>query len=91
MTKQELTRKLAEETGMPLSTTKMFLESFRDVITELVINKEEIDFYSLFRINYVSYKERLVRNPRTNEKILAPAKTTAKIKLSKKITNQIKH
>lgn len=88
MNKQQLTNRLAKETGMPLSTTKMFLETFRDVIEDSIEKQEPIDFYGAFKIDFVKVNDKNGRNPQTGESMFIPGGIKPKIKLFKKLTKK---
>lgn len=88
MNKAELTNRLAKETGMPLSTTKMFLETFRDVVEKAIEEQEYIDFFGVFKIDFVKSNPREGRNPRTGDVVHIPGGTKARIKLYKKLSRK---
>ena len=66
MNKAELTNRLAKETGMPLSTTKMFLETFREVVEKSIEEQEYIDFFGVFKIDFVKSNRPWVSRPAVN-------------------------
>jgi len=88
MNKAELTNRLAKETGMPLSTTKMFLETFREVVQDSIEKQEEIDFAMLFKLDYVKVNPREGRNPRTGDVVYIPGGIKPRLKLVKKLSQR---
>lgn len=75
MTKKELIAKISEIMNATKKQTELFFSTFEDVVRETVREKKEgIQFLDFFKIICKLRDERSVRNPRTGEIIISPAK-----------------
>lgn len=67
MKKQEFVRKVADEAGLPLATTKVFMSAFEDVFKKAVEDQERICFPSMFLLDFKKINPRKRFNPFKNE------------------------
>jgi DNA-binding protein HU-beta len=78
MTKQELSRKIAEATGLSQSEAKKSLDATLDTIEDSLKNGDKVTFVGFGSFSVADRKARKGRNPRTGEEIDIPASKTVK-------------
>ncbi len=83
MTKAQLVSTLAEKSGLSKKEVTNFFDTFNEVVYEEVKRNEECLIPGFGKMIKQKRKARKGRNPATGEEIQIPAKTVAKIKLSK--------
>ncbi|HDH91335.1 MAG TPA: HU family DNA-binding protein [Candidatus Aenigmarchaeota archaeon] len=89
MTKHELIRQVASETGLKQIEVEKVLNSFVATVTKKLVEdrKVRINGLGIFSVNRRS--KRTVRNPRTGEKITVPAKNVVRFKPAKVLSDSI--
>ena len=81
MVKVELIRKVSEETGKSQKDVKEILEKVEEVIKNTIVeNKEEVKLNGFMMLKPEFKASRLVRNPKTNEKIMSKEHYVVKVK-----------
>ncbi len=83
MTKAQLISTLAEESGLSKKEVTNFFDTFNEVVYKEVKRNEECLIPGFGKMIKQKRKARKGRNPATGEEIQIPAKTVAKLKLSK--------
>jgi DNA-binding protein HU-beta len=78
MTKQELSNKIAEVTGLSQSEAKKSLDATLAAIEDSLKNDEKVSFVGFGSFSVADRKARTGRNPRTGEEIDIPASRTVK-------------
>ncbi len=83
ITKAQLVSTLAEESGLSKKEVTNFFDTFNEVVYKEVKRNEECLIPGFGKMIKQKRKARKGRNPATGEEIQIPAKTVAKLKLSK--------
>jgi DNA-binding protein HU-beta len=78
MTKQELSHKIAEATGLTQSEAKKSLDATLAIIEDSLTRDEKVTFIGFGSFSTATRKARKGRNPRTGEEIDIPASKTVK-------------
>jgi DNA-binding protein HU-beta len=78
MTKQELSHKIAEATGLSRSDAKKSLDATLAAIEASLKNDEKVTFVGFGSFSTTTRKARKGRNPRTGKEIDIPASKTVK-------------
>jgi DNA-binding protein HU-beta len=78
MTKQELSHKIAEATGLSQSEAKKSLDATLAAIEDSLKNDEKVTFVGFGSFSTTTRKARKGRNPRTGKEIDIPASKTVK-------------
>jgi DNA-binding protein HU-beta len=90
MTKEQVTKKIAEETGVTIKKAKVALAAVLDAITDSLKKKEKVTFTGFGTFNVVKKKARKGKNPKTMAVINIPAKTVPLFKAGKSLKDQVK-
>lgn len=80
--KTELTRDLAEATGLTMKTAASVLSALSDVVVRRLGSGDVVAIPGLAKFEARARPERQVRNVRTGETISKPADTTVKVTAS---------
>ena len=80
MTKKEMARAIAEETGLTQHQVQGIIQRVFDGITETLVREGRIELrnFSVFEVK--ERKPRKARNPRTGERVKVPAKLVVTFK-----------
>ena len=78
MNKDELSKRIAELSGMPTKVTQIVLNAFCKAVSEELESGGKIQLVGFGTFSVSVSKERIGRNPRTQETILIPARKTVK-------------
>ena len=78
MNKDELSKRIAELSGMPTKVTQIVLNAFCKAVSEELESGGKIQLVGFGTFSVSVSKERIGRNPRTQETILIPARNTVK-------------
>lgn len=82
MNKAELIEKIANDTGYPKQTVNDVLASLKSTARETLLKGGEIKISGTGVLTVKAYGERVSRNPKTGEKIVAKPTIKAVFKLS---------
>lgn len=82
MDKKTLINKVAEVNEFTKKDTEKFLNSLQGIISEEILNGEEITLPGLGRFILEDKKERTCRNPQNGEEMIVPAHKSPKFKMS---------
>ena len=69
MTKADLTRRLAEKTGLPSKDARVAVETVIETIAESLSSWERVEFPGFGRFYVVHRDTRVGRNPKTGESV----------------------
>jgi DNA-binding protein HU-beta len=83
LTKTQIIAELAERSGVPKKAMSEIMDNFTDLAYEETKRAGSFTIPGIGKMKKVSRKARDGRNPATGEKIRIPAKTTAKVTMSK--------
>lgn len=82
MSKADLIRNVASETGITLASATKAVEVFTSSIVEALKAGESVNLQGFGTFKAVNKEERVGRNPQTGDPLTIPAKTVAKFKAS---------
>jgi len=82
MKKQELIEKIAISTGESINTVTGVIDTFVQLVNENLKNGEKVEIYSFGKFEAIDQPERVVRNPKTGEEKVSPAKKNPKFRFS---------
>ena len=89
MKKPELINAIAAKCGESNKIVENVVTSFIDVIKESMMNDEAIDIYGFAKFESVVQPERTVRNPKTGETKISPAKKVPKCRFKPLVKNEL--
>lgn len=72
--KDDIVRAIAKKSGFTMKQTKIFLDTFQDVIVEFLLAGEKIKWIGMFIAEVKEYKGRIVRNPKSGEMVEIPTR-----------------
>ncbi len=90
MTKIQLIKKVAKETGFTQKEAAKVLNSFLECLQESLTSGSEVKLSGFGTFSVANRKERVGRNPGTGEKITIPASRNVKFKPSKVLRESLK-
>jgi len=90
MTKEQIVRKIAEESGLTLKMAKIALEAALDAVTGSLQKKEKVTFTGFGTFNVVHKQARKGKNPKTMAAINIPARDVPVFKAGKTLKSLIK-
>ncbi len=90
MNKTELIDKLAETCDLSKAAAGQVVDSFADIITNALVNGEEVALVGFGTFSTSKRNARTGRNPQTGEIINIPAVTVPKFKAGKKLKDAVK-
>lgn len=91
MTKAEMVKMVAEESGLKRKEVESCLKALSDVVTEAIENKEEFQLLNLGKFKFSNRAERQVRNPKDGTPIgTLPAYQAPSFKIAKGIRDRFK-
>ena len=70
MNKTQIVRMLAERLDITLVDSRIYLNTLLDIVVEGVITDEKVGIHEFGKIFILPQSRRLVRNPRTGEKVM---------------------
>ena len=80
MTKKEMAKAIAEETGLTQHQVQGIIQRVFDGITETLVREGRIELHNLGVFAVRQRKPREARNPRTGEKVQVPARLVVTFK-----------
>lgn len=83
MNRAELIEALAERSGLNKQKTKKVLESYMEIVTEKMCQKEEIVIVGFGTLTPRAQSTRMARKPKTGDPVEIQARTTVKFKPGK--------
>lgn len=89
MTKKEIVRIIAEETGLSQLQTREVVERFFKAIVDTVLQEGRVELRNFGVFEVKTRKPRLIRNPNTGEKMEMPAKDVVVFKPGKELESRI--
>lgn len=90
MVKGELVEKMAVKTGLSKKDMEKSLVAFQDVVMEELQAGGKVQLVGFGTFEVVDRKERMGRNPKTNEEMPIPAKKAPKFKAGKRLKDIVK-
>ena len=89
MNKQELINAIANETGISKKDTEATINSFVNVVSYALVNKDKVQLIGFGTFETRERAERTGRNPQTNEEIKIPASTVPAFKAGKALKEKV--
>lgn len=89
MNKQELINAIANETGISKKDTEATINSFVNVVSNALVNKDKVQLIGFGTFETRERAERTGRNPQTNEEIKIPASTVPAFKAGKALKEKV--
>lgn len=89
MTKAELIKAIAAETGATQTSTSSTVDAILRVITEALANGDEINLVGFGKFSVAERAARIGRNPQTGDEIKIDAKKAPKFKPSSALKNAL--
>ena len=80
MNKTQIVRMLAERLDITLVDSRIYLNTLLDIVVEGVITDEKVGIHEFGKIFILPQSRRLVRNPRTGEKVMFNPLKTIRLK-----------
>lgn len=88
----ELVNKTSEKTGLTKKDTRVCIDTFLSIITEALSKGQEVTVPNYFgKFKSVKRKERMGRNPQTEEVIKIPAYTTPVFRPGKTLKDAVRN
>ena len=88
LTKIDIIKNLSAKTGYPISFSKKLIEDLIKIISK-DIKMGNINLKNVGSFKLINKKERIGRNPKTNEKFLIKSRKSISFTPSKKILNNL--
>ncbi len=85
MTKKEMTKAIADRTGIPQTHVAVIVQSIIDGITEILVSEGRIELRNFGVFEVRRRKARRARNPRTGEHVHVPARFVVTFKPGKEM------
>ena len=89
MNKNDFVNRMVGKTKMSKSQIQEVTNAFMQVVTESMIQGENISFIGFGSFLPVQQQERVARNPKTGEPVTIKARSTVKFKPGKKLMQQM--
>jgi integration host factor subunit beta len=89
MTKKDLARAIAGETGLPQTQVLEIVQKVFDGITETLVEEGRIELRNFGVFAVRRRKPRKARNPRTGEKVKVPAKLVVTFKAGQEMEERV--
>ena len=89
MNKAELVSAMAEQTGLSKKDSEKALNSFINIVTEELENKEKVQLVGFGTFETRERAARTGRNPQTNEEITIAASTVPAFKAGKALKDKV--
>jgi nucleoid DNA-binding protein len=89
MTKKDMARAIAEETGLPQVQATAIVQRVFDRITETLLSEGRIELRNFGVFEVKQRKPRRARNPRTGEAVDVPAKLVVTFKPGKEMEQRV--
>jgi len=89
MTKADLVKKIASETGILRKDTAIVVDALLEAIKESIVNGEHIELRGFGTFGLKLRKPRTGRNPKTGEKIPVPERVVPTFKFTRGIKEEV--
>ena len=89
MTKQELTNRLSEQTGLSLKEAKQIVTIFFNHLSHALIADDRIEIRGFGSFKIKEYKGFMGRNPKTGEGVTVSSKKLPFFKVGKSLKDQV--
>lgn len=90
MNKTELITAMAEKAGLTKKDTEKALKAFEETVTETLVAGDKVQIIGFGSFEVIERKERIGRNPKTNEEMTIPGGKSPKFKPGKSMKDAIK-
>ena len=90
MTKRDMTKAIADETGIPQVQAAAIVQRIFDGITETLLSEGRIELRNFGVFEVKKRKARPARNPRTGEKVVVPAKAVVTFKPGREMEEKVR-
>ncbi len=90
MTKKEMAKAIAEETGIPQVQATAIVQRVFDRITETLLSEGRIELRNFGVFEVRRRKSRRARNPRTGDTVKVPAKLVVTFKPGKEMEERVR-
>ncbi|MCD4818091.1 MAG: integration host factor subunit beta [Candidatus Cloacimonetes bacterium] len=89
MTKADLVRVVSSETGIIRKDVALSVDAFLDAVKDSLKDGKHIEIRGFGTFKLKIRKERIGRNPKTEEKVLVPARVVPTFKFSKALKEEV--
>lgn len=89
MNKTQIVKMLAERLDITLVDSRICLDTLLDIVTEGLITDEKVAIHEFGKIFVLPQSQRLVRNPKTGEKVMLTPRKTIRLKPSETLIDKI--
>jgi len=89
MNKKELIMTMAEIADLPRVTAEKALNAFIEAVTEALKEGDKVTLVGFGTFSVSQRAERMVRNPRSGEKMKIPARKVVKFKPARKLNERV--
>jgi nucleoid DNA-binding protein len=89
VTKKEMAKAIAEETGVLLTQTQEVVQRVFDRITEALVQEGRIELRNFGVFEVKKRKPRRARNPRTGERVEVPARLVVTFKAGREMEERV--
>ena len=91
MKKEDLIKRLSETCAISKVDAKKYTEAIIDIITDTLVNSEDLSLFSFGTFKIIQRKARKGRNPRTGEVINIKASKSPVFKASRSLKDKCNH
>lgn len=89
--RRDLARAVSEEVWMSREASAELVDEVLDLITDALVNGEQVKIANFGTFTIRSKGERMGRNPKTGEAALIPARKVVRFKASEKLRHMVSH
>lgn len=90
MTQKVFIEKVSEKAEMTKKDTEKFIKAFEEVVTEALVNDDEVKLTGFLSLSTTIRASREGVNPSTGEKIIIPETKAVKVKVGKSLKDTVK-
>jgi nucleoid DNA-binding protein len=89
MTKRDMAKAIADETGLTQAQAKLLVQRVLDGITEVLLNEGRLELRNFGVFEVKERRRRRARNPRTGEAVDVPTKRVVTFKPGRKMGERV--
>ena len=89
ITREDFAKEIAQKTGINKDAVRKILNTALDVIKEKIASNHHIEFRKFATFEVKFRKERIARNPKTNQPLKVPARYTVHFKPGKELKREV--
>ena len=77
--KEDIVIRIAQKSGLTKKAAYKFMEAFKEVLTEILVDGERFHIHKVFTLETVHKNARMGQNPQTMEAVEIPAHTKVRL------------